>query len=168
MCTVVLFGGLDTLASLLGFVARFLAESPEHRQRLVLEPELIPFAVEELLRRFAVAGVGRIAPRDLQIRDITIKEGERIWLPSFLHNLDERRFQDPLLVDFNRRGPLHASFGNGIHRCPGSNLARTELRIFLEEWLRRIPQFGVAPGATPLTGAGIILSMKYLPLTWIS
>jgi cytochrome P450 len=166
MCTVVLFGGLDTLASLLGFVARFLAESPAHRRQLIDRPELVPQAVEELLRRFAVAGVGRIAAADTAIGDVVIKRGERIWLASFLHNLDERLFEDPLAVDFNRRGPLHASFGNGNHRCPGSNLARTEVRIFLEEWLRRIPDFRIPHGAKPATGAGIILSMKYLPLQW--
>jgi cytochrome P450 len=166
MCTVVLFGGLDTLASLLGFVARFLAESPPHCQQLTDRPELVSQAVEELLRRFAVAGVGRIAVADTTIGDVVIKRGERIWLASFLHNLDERLFDDPLTVDFTRNGPLHASFGNGNHKCPGSNLARTEMRIFLEEWLRRIPNFRIPDGVKPVTGAGIILSMKYLPLQW--
>jgi cytochrome P450 len=166
MCTVVLFGGLDTLASLLGFIARFLAESPAHRRQLTDRPELATQAVEELLRRFAVAGVGRIAAADTAIGDVVIKRGERIWLASFLHNLDERLFDDPLTVNFTRSGPPHASFGNGHHRCPGSNLARTEVRIFLEEWLRRIPNFRIPDGVKPATGAGIILSMKYLPLQW--
>jgi cytochrome P450 len=166
MCTVVLFGVLDTLASLLGFIARFLAESPAHRRELINKPALVAQAVEELLRRFAVAGVGRVAVADTTIGDVVIKRGERIWLASFLHNLDERLFDDPLTVNFTRNGPLHASFGNGNHKCPGSNLARTEVRIFLEEWLLRIPNFRIPHGVKPVTGAGIILSMNYLPLQW--
>jgi cytochrome P450 len=166
MCTVVLFGGLDTLAALLGFVARFLAESPAHREELRGEPAKIPRATEELLRRFSVAGVGRIVRVDHSAGDVLLKAGDRVWLTSFLHNLDEREYADPMRVDFDRRGPPHTAFGTGHHRCPGSNLARTELRLFLEEWLARIPDFRIAQGKTPVTGPGIILAMKYLPLEW--
>jgi cytochrome P450 len=62
-----------------------------------------------------------------------------ILLPTTLHGLDERAFPNPLEVDFNRPTPMHSTFGNGPHRCPGSNLGRTEIKVFLEEWLKRIP-----------------------------
>jgi cytochrome P450 len=164
--STVLFGGLDTVASTLGFVALFLATHPGHRRQLMSEPALIPRATEELLRRFAVAAPARVATHDLDYKGVAIKSGDSVQLAGLLHNLDEKRFSDAMTVDFHRQIPALGTFGFGPHRCPGSVLARTEVRIFLEEWLPRIPEFSLKPGERPQYAGGMGVSIVNLPLTW--
>ena len=166
MIFLLLVGGLDTVASAMGFAARFLATSPEHRRELVEHPERIPNAVEELLRRFPVVNQGRVVVSDMTYKGVDMRAGDQIIMPTTLHGLDDRKFDDPLRVDFSRPTPIHSTFGNGAHRCPGSLLARTELKIFLEEWLKRIPDFRIKPGATPGVRAGVNATLYSLPLVW--
>lgn len=166
MIFLLLVGGLDTVASAMGFAARFLAQSPAHRQELIDHPERIPNAVEELLRRFPVVNQGRLVVNDMDYKGVALRAGDQIILPTSLHGLDERKFDDPLRVDFSRPTPIHSTFGNGAHRCPGSLLARTELRIFLEEWLKRIPDFRIKDGETAGIRAGVNATIYSLPLTW--
>lgn len=166
MCVNVLAGGLDTVAAVMGFTARFLAESPAHRRQLAENPALIGSAVDELLRRFGVANVARIVPQDIVYRGTQFKQGEQILLASWMRGVDEACFERPLEVDFSRPTPIHAGFGNGIHRCPGSFLARTELKVFLEEWLKRIPEFGIKPGETVRLTSGAVFGVRQLPLSW--
>jgi cytochrome P450 len=165
MCALLFFGGLDTVASMLGFFARFLARNPGHRRQLVENPALIPQAIEELLRRHGLSNTMRVVTRDVEFHGVTLHTDEMIMVPISLHGLDEQRFANPLEVDFARK-PLHATFGNGPHKCPGANLARTELRIFLEEWLPRIPDFEVAPDDVETTATGSVNGILYLPLVW--
>ncbi|MEO8804439.1 MAG: cytochrome P450 [Burkholderiaceae bacterium] len=166
MIFLLLVGGLDTVASAMGFAARFLATSPEHRRELVEHPERIPNAVEELLRRFPVVNQGRVVVADMNYKGVDMRAGDQIIMPTTLHGLDDRKFDDPLRVDFSRPTPIHSTFGNGAHRCPGSLLARTELKIFLEEWLKRIPDFRIKPDATPGVRAGVNATLYSLPLMW--
>jgi cytochrome P450 len=166
MLHVLLLGGLDTVVSVLGFFARFLAEHPGHRRQLVDNPALIPDAVDELLRRFGVASLARIVSRDFEYKDVHFRKGDMLLLPTMMYGLDERKFDNPLEVDFHRKNKIHAAFGNGIHRCPGSFLARTELRIFLEEWLARIPEFKVKSGAKAKEAIAGVHAVTFLPLAW--
>jgi len=167
MVTLLLLGGLDTVASSLGFFAQFLARHPEHRRQLIDNPAMIPTAVEELLRRFPIATLAREVKSDLEIYGVTLKAGDMVVAPTTLSGLDDRKFVDPLTVDFTRDRPgLNATFGGGIHRCVGSMLARTELRVFLEEWLPRIPDFDIAPGADVKVSARSVATITSLPLVW--
>ncbi|HEY3598905.1 MAG TPA: cytochrome P450 [Paraburkholderia sp.] len=166
MFIVVLFGGLDTVASLMGFIARFLAENPDHRRQLIEHPELMVSSVDELIRRFGVANTARLVTEDMDYKGVTLKKGDQIQLPNALFGLDERKFANPLDVDLTRKPVLHAAFGNGPHRCPGSFLARTEIKVFLQEWLKRIPDFGIREGDRPRCSSGAVNGMLYLPLTW--
>jgi cytochrome P450 len=166
MCVNVLAGGLDTVAGLMGFTARFLAENPAHRRQLIAEPALIATSVDEFVRRFGVANVARIVPRDIIYRGFDFKEGDMILLASWMQGIDEACFERPLEIDFKRGAPIHTGFGNGIHRCPGSFLGRTELKVFLQEWLVRIPEFNIRPGDKPKSVPGQVFSMGYLPLVW--
>lgn len=166
-CSAILFGGLDTVVSSLGFVAHFMATSDRHRRQLAEKPELIPGALNELFRRFSVTTNARLLARDFVYKGIEFKKGDRVSLGAPLHGLDERKFENPLEVDFSRSNSSDlATFGFGPHRCPGSFLARTELKVFLEEWLKRIPDFGVKPGDKVVFNAGRINSVNYLPLVW--
>jgi len=169
VCALLMLGGLDTVASSLGVIAHFLANSPEHRHDLADHPEIIPNAVEELLRRFpVVTGPGRYIMKDTVFHDVQLKQGDHIIMPRALYNFDDRLFADPMKVDFRRPKPIHASFGTagGPHRCPGSFLARTEIHIFLEEWPKRIRDFEVKPGASIKYEGGANVSVRSLPLVW--
>ncbi len=167
-CALVLFGGLDTVAGTMSFIARFLATHPVHRRQLVDDPSLIPVAIEELLRRHSIPSVGRRVTRDMEFGGVQLKEGDRLMLVVPLHGLDERAWPDALTVDFSRKTDTHMAFGAGAHKCPGANLARSEIRVFLEEWLRRIPDFTITPGAHAETLAGQVLGVASLPLSWPS
>jgi len=161
------FAGLDTVSSGMGFMARFLAESPAHRRQLVEDPSLIPNAVEEMLRRFGVSTPSRQVSQDLEVAGVAMKAGDMVLMPVTLYGLDERVYPDPLSVDFRRKdASFSLVFGTGVHRCIGSFLARLELRIFLETWLERIPDFSIAPGQKPRARAGVVNSMLSLPLAW--
>lgn len=166
MCVVLLSAGLDTVASMLGFAARFLALNPAHRRQLVERPELIPAAVDELIRRHGLANMARLVTRDTSFGGVELKQGEQIQIPNALFGLDERRVSNPLEVDFERQPTPHAAFGNGPHRCPGANLARSELRIFLELWLAALPDFSLKPGSKPVLRSGTVNAVLELELVW--
>jgi cytochrome P450 len=166
LCTLLIVGGLDTVASMLGFVTAFLARHPEHRRQLVDDPKLIPQALEELFRRHGVANVGRVAVRDVDYRGVHIKAGDFILTPTTAAGLDERHYPEPMAVDFRRADRKHLAFGRGPHQCIGSFLARTEMRVFLTEWLRRIPDFQIPEGAQVRLRPGKANRITHLPLTW--
>ncbi len=163
----VMLGGLDTVTGSMGFFFNFLARNPQHCRQLVEEKALIPEAIEELLRRHGIFNTGRLVKEDCEFRGTRLRKNDLILIPGTLYNLDKRQFPDPLEVRFDRpnRG-LHATFGFGIHRCLGSNIARSQLRILLEEWLERIPEFSIAPGQDTEFRSGRAMMVTRLPLVW--
>jgi cytochrome P450 len=166
LLTLVLFGGLDTVASMLGFICRFLAMHPEHRCELVTHPELQKNAVEELIRRHGVSNTGRYITSDFVHGGVQFKAGDLIQVPNSLFGLDERMNADPTTVDFHREPVRHAAFGNGPHTCPGAVLARREIAVFLDEWLTRIPEFALRPGSKPQMASGHVNGVTQLELVW--
>jgi cytochrome P450 len=168
LCTQVLIAGLDTVVNFLGFLMLFLAGHPGHRHELRRTPERIPAAVEEFVRRFGIVSIARLVTRDLAFHGAPLRAGDMILLPTVLHGLDERENPDPMRVDFARGNARHSTFGQGAHHCVGAQLARTELRVTIEEWLARIPDFEVAPGAVIQCQGGIVGCVRELPLVWPS
>ena len=166
MLVNVIFGGLDTVAASLSFVTRWLADNPQARQELIDSPALVPEALEEFYRRFGIPQTARVITKDFVYKGVPFRKGEQVLVSKTLHGLDERRYPNPLQVDFKRARAPHAAFGDGPHRCPGSFLARQELRIFLEEWLKRIPDFRIKPGAKVETSSGMVNGVLSLPLVW--
>lgn len=168
LALLLLLGGLDTVASQLGFIARFLADNPSHRQQLIDDPRLIPFATEELLRRFSIVNTARVLTMDYEYRGIPFRQGDMIQLPKSLNSLDPRRHDNPTVVDFQRKPSSikQASFGAGPHTCPGNVLARREIMIFLEEWLKAIPDFEVDPGKPFVAVSGMVNTVHELHLKW--
>jgi cytochrome P450 len=162
----VLLGGLDTVTASMGFFMDFLSKNPAHRQLLAQQPELIPDAVEELLRRHGIFNTGRLVQQEYEFGGVTLRRHDLILIPTALHNLDERRFPDPLEVDFRRADKNHLTFGAGIHRCLGSNFARAQLKILLEEWLARIPDFAPKAGTTAKVQSGRANTVTELMLSW--
>lgn len=166
MINLLLLAGLDTVSAMMGFFARYLAVNADFRHQLISDPELIPRAVEELLRRFPIANLARQVTRDCTVCGVALREGDMVLIPTSAFGMDERRFDNSETVDIERKSKVNATFGGGAHRCMGSMLARVELRIFLEEWLPRIPDFQIKPGTQLHVHSGAVGAITRLPLVW--
>ena len=164
--STVMTGGLDTVGGMMALSARHLALNPDQRRHLAANPDAIPAVVEEILRRYSIPTVGRIVTRDTEFGGVTMRKGDRVMLVTVVHGVDDRRWGDALGFRADRDNREHMAFGKGTHRCPGAILARAELRIFLEEWLKRIPDFSIAPGRSPKFEYGAVLGLSELPLVW--
>jgi cytochrome P450 len=138
---LVLIAGADTTWSAIGASIWHLATHDEDRSRILADPKLLDTAAEELLRAYAPVTVGRIVTSDTEVHGCPVAQGQRVVLPFGAANRDPEVFENPDEVVIDRRRNRHLTFGSGAHRCLGSNLARLELRIALEEWLRAIPRF---------------------------
>ena len=165
LMSVLMLAGLDTVASMLTFIARLLAGSPGHRRRLLAEPAIRTEAIEEFLRRMPMVNLTREVRGDTVLDGAAVRQGDLIVAPLALANFPQDG-QDWLSVDFDRPRLQHATFGAGAHYCPGSMLARTEIRIFIEEWLPRIPDFAIAEGAQLEVKVGAAVMIPRLPLVW--
>jgi len=102
----------------------------------------------------------------MEYKGVQLKAGDLILTPTAAAGIDPKRYADPYKVDFKRGDKRSLVFGRGPHQCIGSFLARTELRVFLQEWLKRIPDFSIKAGETPIAVPGKANGMRYLPLTW--
>ena len=166
ICLLLLVGGLDTVATMMGQIMLFLANSPTHRQALVDDPKLIPTAIEELLRRFSLTNPARAVAQDIDFHGVAMRAGDMVMLSTPLGGVDPESYADPLTVDFTRKSTTKTTFGAGPHVCPGSMLARAEIRVLLEEWLSRIPDFSIDPDDAPRITTGVNITVDRLPLTW--
>lgn len=151
---LVLIAGADTTWSAIGSSLWHLAGNPADRMRLVAEPGLIDTAVEEFLRYYAPVTVGRLAKEDVDLHGRCVHAGERVVLPFAAANRDPAVFTDPDEVQVDRRRNRHLTFGSGPHRCLGSNLARLEVKVTLEEWLRAMPDFHLVEGVPVVWSGG--------------
>ncbi|MFC0303366.1 cytochrome P450 [Rhizorhabdus histidinilytica] len=159
-------GGLDTVVSSLAYQFRYLAENPDDQARLRADPSMIPDAVEELFRAFPVVTTARIATEDTELAGVRIKKGDMVTGSTLLSTSDPTEFANPEVVDLTRSPNRHNTFSFGPHRCLGSHLARREIQIAIEEWLKRVPPFTVKPGTTFKTLGGGVIGMEALPLVW--
>lgn len=166
MAIVTFIGGLDTLSNLMSFVALHLAGHPEARRQLIEQPELVAPAVEEFIRRHGLTMTGRLIRQDVTRKGITMNQGDMLLVADPLAGIDERAYPDPFTIDFNRANRVHDSFGNAEHKCIGEHLARMQLAVFLEEWLKRIPEFSLDPECPPVTYSGPVIGVSHLRLTW--
>ena len=161
---LILVAGIDTTWSAIGSAMWHLATHPEDRQRLLDEPELIPVAVEEFLRAYAPVTMARIAAADTELNGCPIKEGDWMLLPFPAASRDPEQFEDADKVIIDRAKNRHSAFGLGIHRCLGSNLARLELRVAIEEWLKAVPNFSLDEQAEMRWSTGQVRGPRQLPL----
>jgi cytochrome P450 len=150
-----LIAGVDTTWSAIGSALWHLATHDDDRRRLVAEPELLPTAIEELLRAYSPVTMARIVAEDTEVAGCPMKQGDRVLLSFPAANRDPEAFPDADAVVIDREQNRHIAFGVGIHRCAGSNLARMELRVAVETWLSRIPEFHLADGAVTWAGGQV-------------
>ncbi len=163
---LMLIAGIDTTWSSIGSALLHLATHPEDRQRLVDEPELIPTAIEEFLRAYSPVTMARVATRDTMLGDREVKAGERVMLTFPAANRDPAMFENPEEVIIDREHNRHIAFGSGIHRCAGSNLARMEMQVAIEEFLKMIPEFEIADADAVTWAGGQVRGPRNIPVTF--
>jgi hypothetical protein len=161
---LLMIAGIDTTWSAIGASIWHLAQHSDDLRRLATEPDLMPSAVEELLRAYAPVTMARLVAEDFELRGCPMKEGDWLLLPFPSANRDPEVFPDAAEVILDRAENRHAAFGLGIHRCLGSNLARMELRVALEEWLARYPEFELVDPALVTWSAGQVRGPRTLPV----
>lgn len=158
--------GIETTSSALGNIVHFLAHHPKARQQLVDDPQVIPAAVEELLRLVGPnQAVRRTATMDTDISGCPVGKGESVVISWGAANLDPAQFQDPEAFTADRSPNPHLAFGKGVHKCQGLHFARLELKVALEELLAVAPDFAIAVPEERLEWkVGIDRALKSLPL----
>jgi cytochrome P450 len=166
ICTLLYAAGLDTVAGELGYMFLHLATHPEHRRLVTEKPECIPAFVEETLRMYSIVTTNRIVTRDVEFAGCPMKAGDRVLLSLPAADRDPLQFADADTFDVGRATNRHLAFAAGPHRCLGSHLARLELRIAVEEWHRRIPEYRVREGAEVQFHVGGVAGVDNLPLVW--
>jgi cytochrome P450 len=166
MSSLTLIAGVDTTWSAIGSALWHLATHPEDCRRLVNEPELIDTAVEEFLRVYSPVTMARIVTEDTEFKGCPMHEGDRVLMNFPGANRDPGAFEraDEFIID--RQINRHLAFGAGIHRCAGSNLARMELRVAIEEWLKLIPTFALAQGAEVSWAGGQVRGPRSIPVVF--
>jgi cytochrome P450 len=165
-CNLLLVAGIDTTWSSIGSALWHLATHPDDRRRLVAEPELLPVAVEELLRAYSPVTMARIVTTETTVNGATLEPGDRVLMNFPAANRDPEVFDRPDEIDIDREINRHAAFGLGIHRCAGSNLARMEMAVAVGAFVSRIPEFALEdPGAVTWAG-GQVRGPRHLPLVF--
>jgi cytochrome P450 len=158
-------GGLDTVAATISQMFRRMAMQPEIQTMIRDNPELINGAVEEFLRTQPILSSARKATKDFEWHGMQIKAGDSFSCLNPAGNFDATRFANPREFDPTRKGNRHFTLIAGVHSCLGGHLARRELRVLLEEWLKRIPEFRPKPGSDTSVFPGL-MSIRNLPLVW--
>jgi cytochrome P450 len=161
---LMIVAGIDTTWSAIGSSIWHLANNPDDLARLVAHPELLPSAIEEFLRAYAPVTMARLVKEDFEFEGCPMKQDDWILLSFPAANRDPEMFDraDEVLID--REANRHAAFGLGIHRCLGSNLARLEMTVALEEWLRRFPKFELVDPASVTFSQGQVRGPRSLPI----
>ena len=166
LCMTIMLAGLDTTRSMLGYIFHHLSTHEADRRMLIDAPERIPDAIEEFVRLYSlVFQDGRYVDQDIDFHGCPMKEGDMVWLGLAQANRDPRRFERPDEFVIDREFTKHLGFGAGAHRCLGAHLARVELIIVLEEWLRRIPDFRLATDEQLMERGGQLM-LQTVPLEW--
>ncbi|WP_328353654.1 cytochrome P450 [Mycobacterium sp. NBC_00419] len=166
MLFLLMFAGLDTVTASMSCIFAWLARNPDERDFLVENPTSIRAAVEELLRYESPVPSGtRYATEDIDLGGEVIHAGEAIHAIWSAANADPAKIDNPLEVKFDRARQIHMVFASGTHRCLGSNLARLELKLAVEEFHRRFPRYHISPGKQPVYSNIAVRMVSYLPVT---
>jgi len=165
-CQLLFIAGLDTVVNGMSLAIRHMARNPDLQEQLRADPSRIPDAVEEMLRRYALTMPGRRVAQHVEWNGIELRAGDLVLMAMPAAHLDPKAFPDPQRYDLDRENVAHITFGTGVHRCAGSHLARIELQILYEEWLKRIPSFRMDPDKKERFHAANVLSIDYLPIVW--
>jgi len=163
----VVFGGLATTTHVMSGAIYHLSTHAEDRKALVEDPALVPQAIEEFVRLFPpVFAVARVVKQPVEVAGEHLEVGDWVLLNYAAASRDPEAISNATELDVHREDVVHAAFGVGPHRCLGSHLARLELRVSVEEFLRRIPEFELKPGSEPEYECAQLRTMKNVQLVW--
>jgi len=169
-CGFLLFvAGLDTVTNTMTYVWRYLATTADARRSFrsrIDDPSTFMMALEELMRINAVSSINRRVTKDCVYKGVRFRQNDRILLPNTVANRDGTVFKDPHRIDLDREVNNHVTFGMGPHRCIGSHLAKREIMISLQEWLKRIPDFELDESERPSAFGGPVMGFESLKLRW--
>ena len=157
-------GGLDTVSTNMGHQFLHLARNPRHQQLLKDDPKQIPHAIDEMMRAYAAVTTFRTCTKEIEFGGVKMMPGDKVAMSTTLAGRDPAEFPDPEQIRFDRK-PRHVSFGFGPHMCVGMHLAKREMRIAIEEFVNRMPQFWVKPDHQIEYHLGMIQPVT-LPLVW--
>jgi cytochrome P450 len=164
-CFNLFIGGLDTVSTNMAWQFLHLAEHHDDQARLRADPQMLPAAIDEMMRFYAAVATSRECVSETQLGNVRVLPGDKVLLATFLGGHDPAAYPDPEKVILDR-APRHVSFGYGPHLCIGMHLARREMRIALEEFLREVPEFSIAPDADITYYLAAIIQPITLPLVW--
>ena len=166
IASLVLVAGIDTTWSAIGSTLWHLATHPDHVQRLVAEPALLPTAIEEFLRAYSPVTMARVVTSDTDFHGCAMREGDKVLMNFPAANRDPQMFERADEVVLDRAINRHVAFGAGIHRCAGSNLARMELTVAIETWLDRIPSFQLSDHDEVTWAGGQVRGPRSIPVVF--
>jgi cytochrome P450 len=161
---LLVIAGFDTTRKMLSLIVNFLAQNPEHRDRIAAEPSIVPTAVEELMRWETPLQLTRTLTRDYVLGGVQLRKGEKVLLSTIATSRDPACVHAPDEVQLDRKGNPHMTFGAGPHRCLGIHFATMEIQLAVEELHRRLPDFRLAVGKRPEISVGTGVGVDYLPL----
>jgi cytochrome P450 len=164
--TFLFIAGLDTVFATMNNIWAYLAQNPAKRAEMIADPGNITAQTEELLRVWSVTFSGRTVAEDMVMRGASLKAGDKITCILPACNFDPAVFPNPREVDFHRPRKIILAFTVGVHSCMGAHLARLEVKIGLQEWLRRIPQFSLKSGTKIEYRPGGVVGPEQVPLVW--
>jgi cytochrome P450 len=170
-CGFLLFvAGLDTVTNSMAYIWRYLATTPDAQQHFrdrLDDPDAFLLAIEELMRINAVSNIYRRVTHDCEYKGVQLRQNDRVILPNTVANRDPKVFENPDVIDLDRAVNVHVTFGVGPHRCVGSHLAKREVMVSMQEWLRRIPAFELAPDQPEQSVfGGSVMGFTGLKLRW--
>lgn len=166
ICNLLFLAGLDTVTSAMTHIMHLLAREPAAQPWLRSNPQKVPHALEELLRRITFLNIPRRVARGCMLNGVRLEEGEMIVSSLRGASNDDGVTADPDRLDFTRRGAPHLAFNTGPHVCAGAVLARFEMRAFLKQWLARMPDVRLAPDFAPRIRGGTIMALERLDIVW--
>jgi cytochrome P450 len=164
MCFVLFLGGMDTVTNVTGFSFQHLAQDPALQARLAAEPALASKFVDEGLRCFGVINTPRLVVQDCERFGVRFRAGDMVLCLLSVAGRDDRANADADRFDIDRERPSHLTFSTGPHLCLGHVLARTEMRILTEEWVKRVPSFKATPGVRHGFRIGTVTAILSLPI----
>ncbi|MER6010840.1 cytochrome P450 [Streptomyces bluensis] len=170
MAALLVINGHESSASMIGLGVITLLRHPEQLRRFMTEPEVVPAAIEELLRFLSIVHVGlrRVATTDVEIGGVTVRKGDGLIIPIHVANRDPEVFDAPDQFDISREGQPHLAFGHGLHKCIAQYMAKVELQIALPALFRRFPGLRLAVPVEELSfrEENVVYSVDSLPVTW--
>lgn len=166
MCFVLFLGGMDTVTNVTGFSFQHLAGDPALQARLATDPTRLSDFAEEGLRMFGVIGTPRLVVEDHDAYGVAFRKGEMVLSALWQSGRDAAKLDEPDRFNIDRKEKPHLNFSTGPHLCLGHALARAEMRILAEEWLKRIPSFRAKPGARHGFRIGTVIAIESLPVEW--